>query len=281
MKLNKKEIRKKFDDLFNYSLDLIYVHDLRGNFIDANDITLDALGYTREEIPEISFNNLIDKTQMKLAFKTMKEILQTGKQSIHSEYKIKRKDDKYIFIETYGIPLKNEGEIIGILGIGKNITVKKEFELELKNSRDELKRLNKRLEKKVSKKAIELKKSEAMLIERVKELNCLYHIIKLIKNPFMSIDEILNDAVNIIPSGFNFPNLASVQIKFGYNIFKTPNYKNTPWKLSNSTIIKDRELVINVCYLKEKTFLKEEERLLKKIGNQLRSILLLKLDWIL
>ena len=75
--------------------------------------------------------------------------------------------------------------------------------------------------------------------------------------------------------------LASVQIKFGFNIFKTPNYKNTPWKLSNCSIIKDRELDINVCYLKEKNFLKEEEKLLKKIRNQLKSILLLKLDWIL
>ena len=55
MKLNNEEIRKKYEDLFKYSLDLIYIHDLRGNFIDANDITLDALGYTREEIPKISF----------------------------------------------------------------------------------------------------------------------------------------------------------------------------------------------------------------------------------
>ena len=86
--------------------------------------------------------------------------------------------------------------------------MKKEFELELKKSRDELKRLNKKLEKRISKKASELKKSESMLIERVKELNCLYNIIKLIQNPLMSIDEILNDAINIIPRGFSFPNFS-------------------------------------------------------------------------
>ncbi|TFG30610.1 MAG: PAS domain S-box protein [Promethearchaeota archaeon] len=38
----KDEIREKYKDIFEYSLDFIYVNDLKGNFIDANDIALEA-----------------------------------------------------------------------------------------------------------------------------------------------------------------------------------------------------------------------------------------------
>ena len=57
MEYNKEEIREKFKDFFEHSLDLIYVNDLNGNFLDANEITLLTLGYEREEIPNLSFLN--------------------------------------------------------------------------------------------------------------------------------------------------------------------------------------------------------------------------------
>ena len=41
---NKVEVRKKYKDLFEHSLDLIYVNDMNGNFLDASDLTLIALG---------------------------------------------------------------------------------------------------------------------------------------------------------------------------------------------------------------------------------------------
>ena len=65
--INKDEIREKFKDLFDYSLDFIYVSDLKGNFIDANEIALKTLGYEREEIPNISFQNLVDEDDLKIA----------------------------------------------------------------------------------------------------------------------------------------------------------------------------------------------------------------------
>ena len=67
--INKDEIREKFKDLFEYSLDFLYVNDLKGNFIDANDIALLTLGYEREEISNISFQNLVDEDQLKIALK--------------------------------------------------------------------------------------------------------------------------------------------------------------------------------------------------------------------
>jgi len=121
-KFDNSEIRDKFKELFENSLDLIYVHDLRGNFIDANDIALLSLGYKRDELHEISFKNLIDKEQLATVFDVIKEIKENGKQSRPSEYKLKTKNGDIKFVETYGIPLRKNGEIYGILGVAKDIT---------------------------------------------------------------------------------------------------------------------------------------------------------------
>ncbi|MFW9937644.1 MAG: PAS domain S-box protein [Candidatus Thorarchaeota archaeon] len=134
MEYNKEEIRERFHDLFEHSLDLIYVNDLKGNFLDANDITLLTLGYEREEIPKISFMDLVDEDNLKKAFEVTKEIYTKGKQSKRSEYKIKAKDGNYIYVETYGIPLEKEGKIYAILGIGVNITERKKAGQKVKDS---------------------------------------------------------------------------------------------------------------------------------------------------
>ena len=141
MGYNKEEIREKFKDLFEYSLDFIFVHDLKGNFLDANEIALTALGYEREDLPNISFLNLLDEEQMKMALELLKKVLKEGKQDTQAEYKLKTKDGNLIYVETYGIPLRKEGKLYAVLGIGKNITERRIAELYLKESEEKFRML--------------------------------------------------------------------------------------------------------------------------------------------
>ncbi|MFX1327162.1 MAG: PAS domain S-box protein [Promethearchaeota archaeon] len=140
---NREEIREKYKDLFEHSLDLIYINDLNGNFLDANDLTLIALGYDREEISNIKFTDILEQDELKKAYNVLKEILKNGKQSKRREYKVRAKNGNFIFIETYGIPLKKNGEIYGILGIGKNVTDRKKAEQRSKDSEEMFKALYK------------------------------------------------------------------------------------------------------------------------------------------
>ncbi len=133
---NREEVRENYKALFEHSLDLIYVNDLNGNFLDASDLTLIALGIDKEDIPNISFIDLLDRDNLIKAYKVTKEIRKTGKQSAQSEYKLKTKMGDYIYIETYGIPLKKDGEIYAILGVAKNITERKKAEKKIKESAD-------------------------------------------------------------------------------------------------------------------------------------------------
>ncbi len=153
------DVRERFKDIFDYSLDLIYAHDLRGNFLDANDLALATLGFTREEIPNISLSKLIDNNQLEKVFNVLKELKEFGRQKEPSEYKLKDRYGNTIYLETYGIPLKTNGQIFGILGIAKDITTKKKTELQLKQAKQDLEQINLELENKVRKKTQKLEKS--------------------------------------------------------------------------------------------------------------------------
>jgi PAS domain S-box-containing protein len=143
MDYNRDEIRKQYKDLFEYSLDLIYAIDFDGNFLDANDFTLFALGYEYDDFLNCSLSDLLDEKDLSRAFQVSKEIMKTGKQSKVSEYKIRTKSEDYIYVEFYGIPLKIQGEQIGILGIGKNITERKKIESNLLESEEKFRAIYK------------------------------------------------------------------------------------------------------------------------------------------
>ena len=131
------EVREKYNDLFKYSLELVYVTNIDGKFIDANELTLETLGYNIEEFRTLAFEDLMDISQLKKASNILEEITETGSQAKPAEFKIKTKEGKFIYTESFGIPIRKEGNIVGILGISKNIT-------ELKNAQEKLKRSEKK-----------------------------------------------------------------------------------------------------------------------------------------
>jgi PAS domain S-box-containing protein len=133
---NREEIKESYKELFDHSLDLIYVSDLFGNFLDANDLTLIALGYEREDIIKIKFLDLLEKEELKIAYEALKEIINTGKQSKRREYNVRAKNGNFISIETFAMPLKKKGKIYAILGIGRNITERKKAEHKLMESEE-------------------------------------------------------------------------------------------------------------------------------------------------
>ncbi|HEY0090731.1 MAG TPA: PAS domain S-box protein, partial [Candidatus Lokiarchaeia archaeon] len=177
-------MRDKFKELFDNSLDLIYVHDFKGNFLDANDIALLSLGYEKEELNVINFKNLIDKEQISIAFEVLKEIKENGKQLKSSQYKLKIKNGNYIYVETYGIPLRKDGIIYGILGIAKDITDKIKNKLELEKTNRELEGLKQELEQKV--------------IERTQKLKELNHQIEFILGATKTGFNIIDSSYNLI-----------------------------------------------------------------------------------
>jgi hypothetical protein len=76
----------------------------------------------------------------------------------------------------------------------------------------------------------ELRELAHKLSERIKELNCLYGISKLVEEGNSSVDEILQDVVDLIPPSWQYPEVTCACIKLKDQQFKTTNFRETNWK---------------------------------------------------
>jgi len=118
-----------------------------------------------------------------------------------------------------------------------------------------------------------LKKRSYELSERVKELNCLYGLSKILETSGIS------GIVNIIPPAFRYPDIACACISIGDCESRTKNFKETAWKLKSDIVSRGERIgSLKVCYLKEKPeryegpFIKEERNLINAVAERLGKI---------
>ncbi|MEI6293738.1 MAG: PAS domain S-box protein, partial [Methanomicrobiales archaeon] len=131
-----KESEERYLSLFDRSLDCIYIHDFEGNFIDANPAALELMGYTKEDIPDVSFTSLISGDQLNKARATIRAIVETGSHSDVVEYRLQAKNGKFVDIETKGSLILHNKKPYAILGIARDITERKRIDEELMESEE-------------------------------------------------------------------------------------------------------------------------------------------------
>jgi len=124
-----------------------------------------------------------------------------------------------------------------------------------------------------------LRKHTHDLGERVKELNCLYDISKLVADSSISLQEILQGTVDLIPPTWQYPEVTCARITLEHQEFRTENFRETIWKQTGDIIVHGERIgTVEVCYLEERPesdggpFLKEERSLLNIIAERLGTI---------
>ena len=124
-----------------------------------------------------------------------------------------------------------------------------------------------------------LQKRTYDLGERVKELDCLYSISKLVDIKDISLDEIFQGVVDIIPPGWQYPEITCARIIIEKQKYSTDNFKETEWKQASDIVVHGKKIgTIEVYYLEEKPeidegpFLKEERDLINAIAERMRRI---------
>jgi PAS domain S-box-containing protein len=133
------ELRKdqeKYRALLDRNLHCIFVHDFEGNFLDANEASLNLMGYRREEISSINFATLIDEDQMPRALAAIEEIKRYGFVKNFLEFKLKKKDGNYVWVETDSSLIYQNGQPYAILGVARDITHRKQAEEALRLSEE-------------------------------------------------------------------------------------------------------------------------------------------------
>jgi signal transduction histidine kinase len=123
-------------------------------------------------------------------------------------------------------------------------------------------------------------RSQVALRERVKELTCLFGLSKLAATPNISIDQILQCSVELLPPGWLYPEHARARIIFDGKSFITPGFREMLQTQSADIILNGKKRgIIEVAYAKkmpeldEGPFLKEERSLIDAIAKELALII--------
>ncbi|MCP4698699.1 MAG: hypothetical protein GY862_17880 [Gammaproteobacteria bacterium] len=148
-----------------------------------------------------------------------------------------------------------------------------------------------------------LQRSARELEERLRELYCLYGVANLIGNHRTSLEQalhipadlipvgtktgiaqirlepILREIAKLIPSAWQYPEIACARLTVEKQVVKTENFRETAWKQSDAiTVFGEKRGRVEICYLKERPqrdegpFLKKERNLLATIAKQIGNI---------
>jgi signal transduction histidine kinase len=121
-----------------------------------------------------------------------------------------------------------------------------------------------------------LKEITSNLTERVKELNCLYGLSRLSENQALTIDEILQGVIDLVPPAWQYPEITCARIKLKNREITSVNFQTTIWSQEQNIMVNQKRFgLIGVYYREERPhcdegpFLKEERNLLYVIAERL------------
>ncbi len=124
-----------------------------------------------------------------------------------------------------------------------------------------------------------LQKRTEELVERIKELNCLYGIADLVEQPGITLDEILQGTADLIPPSWHYPGMTCARVVYGGKKYTSKGFKTSEWKQSREIVVHAHssgtvEIFYNgVVPEGDEPFFKEEYSLLHAITERLGRII--------
>jgi PAS domain S-box-containing protein len=139
-----KNSEEKFRTFMETASDLMFITDKDGNYTYVNESTARTLGYSKEEMIGMNIAQVISKESFEkdTISKVKKELIKKGK--LFFEDKWIRKDGKEVCGEIKFVSFfDSDGKFIGVRGVFRDITEKKEAEESLRESEEKLARSKK------------------------------------------------------------------------------------------------------------------------------------------
>lgn len=123
--------------------------------------------------------------------------------------------------------------------------------------------------------ALAHQRAQWALRERVKELTCLYGIARIVEQPGLAFDDVLQRIVGLLPSAWQYPDVTSAAITFGGHRQANPGFRADAQRQSAPIVVRGESRgLVEVVYLEEKPsvhegpFLAEERSLIDEVARQ-------------
>lgn len=129
-----RESEEKYRTIFESANDIFILLDTTGKVLDVNDRLTDIGKYDRSDligrnIGELT--NIISHENMTIVIENFLKIL-AGMNLVSYKIEMIKKNREPIYLEVNGIPVKKEGNIVGVLAILRDITEKMKTDLQIK-----------------------------------------------------------------------------------------------------------------------------------------------------
>ena len=119
-----RESEERYRELFENARDAIYVHDLEGNYISVNRAAEILTGYRREEIVGHNFVEFVAADDIRFGRKTFyAKLAEHGETSF--EVDVIAKDGRRVPVEVRSRAIYENGVMVGVQGIARDITERK------------------------------------------------------------------------------------------------------------------------------------------------------------
>ncbi len=118
-----RESEARYRDLFENANDLIYTHDLRGNYTSVNECATRILGYSTEEFLKLNFTDIVDPEHLAVTQDNFRKKIENGEERTGPyEIRVRTKDGRPLWFEVTSRLLKEEGQPVGVHGIARDVT---------------------------------------------------------------------------------------------------------------------------------------------------------------
>ncbi|MBI1816510.1 MAG: PAS domain S-box protein [Deltaproteobacteria bacterium] len=140
---------QRYTDLFESAHDIVYRHDLAGNFVAINRAAEQISGYTREELLVMNITQVIVPEDLARIHAEIGRMIAGEESPTALEFEILTKDGRRVALENNPRLISDNGEPVGVEGIARDVT-------ERQRAATEIRQLNESLERRVRERTAEL-----------------------------------------------------------------------------------------------------------------------------
>jgi PAS domain S-box-containing protein len=130
-----RESEQRFRSFIENANDIVYALDLEGRFTYVSPNWPEFMGEPADDAIKNSFKPYVHPNDVYLCQQFFEKVLTSGLKQSSVEYRIKKTDGSFRWHVSNGSPLRSrEGDIIGYLGISRDVTEYKRMEQALRKS---------------------------------------------------------------------------------------------------------------------------------------------------
>lgn len=122
---------RRYRELAENANDIIYTHDLDGNFLYVNRAAVEILGYSASELAELSFWEIIAPESIDAARAYVERLLGGTAEREQVELRMQGADERPVIVQLRANLLRRHGEREMVQGIARDVSAEKELAAQL------------------------------------------------------------------------------------------------------------------------------------------------------